>query len=234
MPPHYPAPTIETKAGDWRKVEILLEGTSVSRLWIVDLDMRIGAAVLKTAGVVTDREQRKRGLALRVLKRSIQLMQEEQRRRLLALRHPGLLPPRRIRRLLRRPRLFRRHALRRSRALAPAHASGRGVHPSDGLSRRDQIRAQCRRHGRSLHLPRFLRALMPELERLWPADALSRLVIRCGDEAATLLRRRQKLSVSTTAHGRGLQVADTDLIMQLGHAGGAAAMRGSARDRQLS
>ncbi|MEE3262030.1 MAG: hypothetical protein VX290_04225 [Candidatus Latescibacterota bacterium] len=234
MPPRYPAPTIETKAGDWRKVEILLEGTSVSRLWIVDLDMRIGAAVLKTAGVVTDREQRKRGLALRVLKRSIQLMQEEQRRRLLALRHPGLLPPRRIRHLLRRPRLLRRHALRRSRALAPAHASGRGVHPSDGLSRRDQIRAQCRRHGRSLHLPRFLRALMPELERLWPADAPSRLVIRCGDETATLLRRRQKLSVSTTAHGRGLQVADTGLIMQLGHAGGAAAMRGSARDRQLS
>ncbi|MDP6982020.1 MAG: hypothetical protein QGG05_02910 [Candidatus Latescibacteria bacterium] len=62
----------------------------------------------------------------------------------------------------------------------------------------------------------------------------SRLVIRCGDEAATPLRRRQKLSVSTTAHGRGLQVADTGLIMQLGHAGGAAAMRGSARDRQLS
>ena len=81
MPPRYPAPTIETKAGDWRKVEILLEGTSVSRLWIVDRDMRIGAAVLKTAeiaGVVTDREHRKRGLALRVLKRSIQLMQDEQ------------------------------------------------------------------------------------------------------------------------------------------------------------
>ncbi len=77
---------------------------------------------------------------------------------------------------------------------APAHASGRGVHPSDGLSRRDQIRAQCRRHGRSLHLPRFLRALLSELERLWPADAPSRLVIRCGDETATLLRRRQKLS----------------------------------------
>ena len=81
MPPRYPAPTIETKAGDWRKVEILLEGTSVSRLWIVDRDMRIGAAVLKTAeiaGVVTDREHRKRGLALRVLKRSIQLMQDGQ------------------------------------------------------------------------------------------------------------------------------------------------------------
>ncbi|MDP6019194.1 MAG: hypothetical protein QGI32_24100, partial [Candidatus Latescibacteria bacterium] len=69
--------------------------------------------------------------------------------------------------------------------------------------------------GRSLHLPRFLRALLPELERLWPADAPSRLVIRCGDEAATLLRRRQKLSVGTTARGRGLQVADTGLMMQL-------------------
>jgi len=65
---------------DGWKVEILHDGKSISRLWIVDRRMRIGAASVLIggiAGVGTDGEHRKRGLALRVLHRSLQLMQDE-------------------------------------------------------------------------------------------------------------------------------------------------------------
>ena len=65
---------------DGWKVEILHEGKSISRLWIVDRRMRIGAASVfigGIAGVGTDGEHRKRGLSLRVLRKSLQLMQDE-------------------------------------------------------------------------------------------------------------------------------------------------------------
>lgn len=65
--------------GGW-KVEILDEGRSISRLWIADRRMRIGAAVLCVggiAGVGTDSEFRNRGLARRVLDRSLALMADE-------------------------------------------------------------------------------------------------------------------------------------------------------------
>lgn len=62
------------------KVEILHRGRSISRLWITDRRMRIGAAVVRVggiAGVGTDPAHRRRGLALRVLQRSLRLMADQ-------------------------------------------------------------------------------------------------------------------------------------------------------------
>mgnify|MGYP006418367139 FL=1 len=329
MPPRYPAPTIETKAGEWRKVEILLDGVSVSRLWIVDRDMRIGAAVLKTAGIAgvgTDRKHRKRGLALRVLERSIQLMHEEEydasflygiqdfyrrvgfatcfaqhgfsvdTRKAEAVRSPlrtRLITQAdfgQVRSLYERQNRDRTGSVVRQRrwkdfvmgsGFGVSHATvvvykpgarkrvlgyvhydnvddrcraaevgGQGdavigaimryLGERSVLLRRERVSFSCPNDhpvavyarrlgyqdetryernagamGRSLHLPRFLTALIPELERLWPAEAPSRLVIRCGDEAATLLRRKEKVSVSTRSSGHGLQIVDTGVMMQL-------------------
>lgn len=65
--------------GGW-KVEIMREGRSISRLWIVDVQMRIGASVVGVggiAGVGTDRQYRNQGLASRVLEASLALMRRE-------------------------------------------------------------------------------------------------------------------------------------------------------------
>lgn len=62
------------------KVEIMREGRSISRLWIVDVRLRIGSSVVKVggiAGVGTDRQYRNQGLARRVLEASLQLMRRE-------------------------------------------------------------------------------------------------------------------------------------------------------------
>lgn len=75
----YKDPSVSRTEAGW-KVEILHEGKSVSRLWIVDRSMRVGAAVVTVggiAGVGTDHEHRRRGLALRVLHRSLRLLQDE-------------------------------------------------------------------------------------------------------------------------------------------------------------
>jgi predicted acetyltransferase len=66
------------KAG-WR-VEALEGERAVSRLWIVDRKIRIGASSVRIggiAGVGTDREYRKRGLARHVLQEAVALMWEE-------------------------------------------------------------------------------------------------------------------------------------------------------------
>ncbi len=65
----YNDPSVSRIDGGW-KVEILQEGKSISRLWIVDHHMRIGAGVDTIAGIEgvgTDREYRNRGLAIQVL-----------------------------------------------------------------------------------------------------------------------------------------------------------------------
>ncbi|MSR84402.1 MAG: GNAT family N-acetyltransferase [Candidatus Latescibacteria bacterium] len=62
------------------KVELVREGRSISRLWIVDVQMRIGVGVVKVggiAGVGTDRQYRNQGLASRVLEASLALMLRE-------------------------------------------------------------------------------------------------------------------------------------------------------------
>ena len=76
----YAEPRVERDGGTGWKVEILHRGRSVSRLWITDRRMRIGSAVVRVggiAGVGTDPAHRRRGLALRVLQRSLQLMLDE-------------------------------------------------------------------------------------------------------------------------------------------------------------
>ena len=82
----YAEPRVERDGGTgWNggtgwKVEILHRGKSISRLWITGRRMRIGAAVVRAggiAGVGTDPAHRRRGLALRVLRRSLRLMAEE-------------------------------------------------------------------------------------------------------------------------------------------------------------
>ena len=76
----YAEPRVERDGGTGWKVEILHRGRSVSRLWITDRRMRIGSAVVRVggiAGVGTDPAHRRRGLALRVLQRSLQLMADE-------------------------------------------------------------------------------------------------------------------------------------------------------------
>ena len=81
----YPNPTTLKTDNGW-KVEVLYEGKSVSHLWIIDRQMRIGA------GVGTDHEHRNRGLAIRVLRRSLKLMREQGIRHVCAVRHSRLLP----------------------------------------------------------------------------------------------------------------------------------------------
>lgn len=76
----YAEPRVERDGATGWKVEILHRGKAVSRLWITDRRMRIGAAVLRVggiAGVGTDPAHRRRGLAVRVLQRSLQLMADE-------------------------------------------------------------------------------------------------------------------------------------------------------------
>ena len=76
----YAEPRVERDGGTGWKVEILHRGRSVSRLWITDRRMRIGSAVVRVggiAGVGTDPAHRRRGLALRVMQRSLQLMADE-------------------------------------------------------------------------------------------------------------------------------------------------------------
>jgi len=70
----------EKRERDGWKVELVREGRSVSRLWIVDVQMRIGSGVVAVggiAGVGTDREYRNQGLASRVLNASLALMRRE-------------------------------------------------------------------------------------------------------------------------------------------------------------
>lgn len=74
----YPEAVVRREDTEW-KVEIVQGARSISRLWIVDRRMRIGKAILRTAGVAgvgTVPEHRKRGLALRVLQRAHRLMDE--------------------------------------------------------------------------------------------------------------------------------------------------------------
>ena len=76
----YAEPRVERDGATGWKVEILHRGQSISRLWITDRRMRIGAAVVRVggiAGVGTDPAHRRRGLAVRVLQRSLQLMADE-------------------------------------------------------------------------------------------------------------------------------------------------------------
>ncbi len=76
----YADPRVERDGATGWKVEILHRGQSVSRLWITDRRMRIGAAVVRVggiAGVGTDPAHRRRGLAVRVLQRSLRLMADE-------------------------------------------------------------------------------------------------------------------------------------------------------------
>ncbi|MFH1567284.1 MAG: GNAT family N-acetyltransferase, partial [Gemmatimonadota bacterium] len=70
----------ETKVPKGWKVEFVHEGVSVSRAWVVDRQMRIGAAVLRVGGiggVGTEEEYRRRGLARQVLERCVELMTRE-------------------------------------------------------------------------------------------------------------------------------------------------------------
>jgi predicted acetyltransferase len=75
----YPNPTTLKTDNGW-KVEVFYEGKSVSRLWIIDRQMRIGAGVVSVAGIAgvgTNHEHRNRGLAIRVLRRSLKLMRKQ-------------------------------------------------------------------------------------------------------------------------------------------------------------
>jgi len=65
---------------DRQKVELVINGESVSWLWIIDLNMRIGSAVLRIGGiggVKTKPEHRLKGYAAKVLNKSMQVMQED-------------------------------------------------------------------------------------------------------------------------------------------------------------
>lgn len=75
----YGHPVITREDEFWR-VEILHEGKSISRLWIVDRQLRIGRAIVSSAGIAgvgTDSAHRKQGLALRVLRFSLEWMRAE-------------------------------------------------------------------------------------------------------------------------------------------------------------
>lgn len=70
----------EQKMGGGWAVDLFEDGKSISRLWIADRQMRIGTSVVQLggiAGVGTERQHRKRGLASQVLKASLALMQRE-------------------------------------------------------------------------------------------------------------------------------------------------------------
>jgi predicted acetyltransferase len=63
----------------WR-VEMLDNGRSVSRLWIVERRMRVGAQAARIggiAGVGTDKEYRNRGLARKIMEGAVDLMRDE-------------------------------------------------------------------------------------------------------------------------------------------------------------
>lgn len=311
------------------KVEILHEGRSISGLWIVDRDMRIGAASVRIAGIAgvgTANEHRKKGLALRVLRRSLEFMDEEgyDASFLYGIRdfyhrvgfatcfpeHNIVVDTRsaetassRLRTRRMKPEdlaqvrsLYERQNRERTGAAARGRSwkgfpmgSGFGV-PQGGTVvykpgarqrvlgyvnydsvedrcraaeiggegdevlgailrflaqravdlRRETLSASCPadhpfavycRHfgctdkteypsnagpmGRSLDLHRFVTAMLPEWERLWPEDAPARLALRVGDDAVTLLRRKGVLSVRRGAKGRGLQVENAATLMQL-------------------
>ncbi len=70
----------EQKMGGGWAVDLFENGKSISRLWIAERQMRIGSSVVKLggiAGVGTDSQYRKRGLASQVLTASLALMQRE-------------------------------------------------------------------------------------------------------------------------------------------------------------
>lgn len=76
----YSRPSATREEGGTR-IEILHDGKSVSRLWIVDRHMRIGSAAVSVAGIAgvgTDRDHRMQGLALRVLRYGLRWMQQQQ------------------------------------------------------------------------------------------------------------------------------------------------------------
>lgn len=65
--------------GGW-SVDLFRDGRSIARLWIADRQMRIGSCIVKIggiAGVGTDAQYRKKGLASRVLNAAIELMRRE-------------------------------------------------------------------------------------------------------------------------------------------------------------
>ncbi len=65
--------------GGWA-VDLFCDGRSISRLWIADRQMRIGSCTVKIggiAGVGTDAQYRKQGLASRVLNAAVELMGRE-------------------------------------------------------------------------------------------------------------------------------------------------------------
>src|SRR2546423_1535943 len=60
--------------------ELVMDGKGVSRLWLLELPMRVGSAVVRMggiAGVGTDREYRMRGLSRRVMANSTHWMADE-------------------------------------------------------------------------------------------------------------------------------------------------------------
>ncbi len=70
----------ETSSKEGWGIDLIEDGKSISRLWIANRQMRIGAAVVKVggiAGVGTDRNYRNKGLARQVLDASLSLMQRE-------------------------------------------------------------------------------------------------------------------------------------------------------------
>jgi predicted acetyltransferase len=70
----------EVKGDHGWKVEIVKDDQSISRLWIVDRQMRIGRCPVYTggiAGVGTNPEFRNQGLSRRVLEASVELMRRE-------------------------------------------------------------------------------------------------------------------------------------------------------------
>ena len=62
------------------KIELLDEGASVSRLWVVDRDIRIGASVVRAGGISTvgtNDDHRGKGLAGQVMDAALALMAKE-------------------------------------------------------------------------------------------------------------------------------------------------------------
>ncbi len=62
------------------KIELLDEGASVSRLWVVDRDIRVGASVMRVGGissVATNDDHRGKGLATQVMETAVALMEKE-------------------------------------------------------------------------------------------------------------------------------------------------------------
>ena len=72
---------IQRTPGEGRtRIDLMLDGKSVSHLGVVDLHMHVGSAVIGCggiAGVGTDKDHRQRGYARQVLKDSLSFMREE-------------------------------------------------------------------------------------------------------------------------------------------------------------